>query len=190
MRDDDMHDDGMRNDGMRNDGMRDGIDKEISPFNDAFGFTDKDLDANRAKRLSWRQRRRLSSQWLGTLVSTLLLAIVPILLTWSIVAYATDVTVIGAASASESLIGYVVGGLLGILFALVNHKTLMLGWDLLIGRVRSLRGVAQIHGRYLIIGKRRFLLDEDALKMVQSKLRYRVFVLPASSTLLSIEFAD
>lgn len=162
----------------------------ISPFGEAFHFTHEDIRANRQRQLSWRQRRRLWGLFWLTLIGGLLLVMMPILVAWSLIWWATDQPFAAAMGDSRAGIGYLVGGLLGGMYFLANFKTLLLAVDLLGRRVRVLKGVAQIWGQYLLIGRHRFVIGEEAVGMLQSGLSYRVFILPASNTLLSIEFAE
>jgi len=166
-------------------------DKRLLPLGDIFIFTGEDLRRNRDGGLSWGQRRKLSLQFIGVVLSALPLVALPILAAWGLSAWQSPPTNPQAfLNANGTQYGYLFGGTLGLLYFLSNVRLFLLGLDLLRGRVVPLRGLAQTWGKYLFIGRRSFVVEEAVLKNVQTGLNYRVFTLPLSGLLLSIEFAE
>ena len=162
----------------------------LTPLAAAFEYTPDDLKANRQGRLSGRQRRALWMRFWGVFLGLVLLVVVPIVLAWGLVLWSSDDGLSAAMNDTRAGLGYAVGAILGIFFAVANWPSLMMFFDLMRGRVRESTGEAHIWGRYLTVGDDRFVVGQDALNMLQPGLNYRVFLLPRSRTLLSIEFAE
>lgn len=166
------------------------LDEAVNPLAEAFRYTSRDLKLNRERRISGSQRRRLWLRFMGTAIGGLLLTLAPLLVTWGLLIWASGAGLSAALSDERALIGYMVGGILGGFYGLSNIKSLLLWADLLQSRVRIIKGPASVWGSYLQVGRYRFVIDERAAKLVQAGVSYRVYLLPASRTLLSIEFAD
>lgn len=162
----------------------------INPLADAFNYTPDDLRANRAGKLSGRQSRRMWGRFIIALVQLLLLMTVPVGVTWWTVSWGADLSFEEVIYDNRAMIGYLVAAILSGFYLISNSSSLALIGDLLGRRVRPLRGEAAIWGRYLKMGKRRFVLDDDALAAIQPNLVYRAYILPASGVLLSIEYAE
>ena len=161
-----------------------------TPLASAFHFSPDDLRVNRESRLSGRQRLYLWRRFGLLAGGGILLILTPMFLTWGLVMWSTEQNLDEVVYDDRVWIGYLIAVLLGVMYVVANHKSLALLVDLLMGHVQEERGIGQVWGRYLKIGKHRFVIDDDALEMIQSGLQYRVFVLPLSSTLLSIEYAE
>ncbi|MFP4321408.1 MAG: hypothetical protein ACLFTK_03045 [Anaerolineales bacterium] len=157
---------------------------------DVFNFTPDDIRANRQRRLSRRQRRRLWGRFIGTLLGGLVLMSVPVLLGLALISLETGISPRAALEDNRAIVGLLIGGLLGVLYALANWPSLLLLVDLIDGRVRSVRAPARLWGHYLLLGDERFVVGDDLDGLVRDGVRYRAFVLPLSKTLLSLEFAD
>lgn len=170
--------------------MHDISEERLFFLGDAFGFTAEDIAQNRQGRMTWAQRGRLWRRFWATALGGVLLAGVPAIAAGWLVHWATGIPLDAAFTDTRATSGYVVALLLGVIYVAANHKTLLLFIDLLLGRVQTVRGMMEIWGRYLVIGGYRFVAEETALESVQAGLRYRAFVLPASNTLLSLEFAE
>lgn len=166
------------------------ISETITPLASVFGFSADDLRANRERRLSFRQRRQLWGRFITTALGGLFLMIIPPVLVWFVIVWSTGQTLNETLGDQRAVFGYGIAALLGLMYCIANIKGLLLLVDLVGNRVRMIRGGANIWGSYLIMGHYRFVVDDDAAAFVQSGMRYRAYVLPASSTLLSIEFAD
>lgn len=156
----------------------------------AFRFNADDLQTNRQGKLTARQRRRLWGRFWTLFLGGFGLLLVPILLTWSLIAFATKESLENALWDGRMMSGYLIGLLLWSIYLGANYKTWLLGIDLLIGKVTTVIGAVRVWGSYLMVEDYQFVLDETALKSINTGLRYRVFVLPRSSTLLSIEFSE
>ena len=162
----------------------------LTPLAAAFHYTPDDLKANRQYRLSGRQRRALWLRFWLVALGAVLLFTVPILLAWGLVLWSSAQGLNAAINDTRAGLGYAVGVILGSFYVIANWSSLMMFFDLLRGRVVEVTGPAEIWGRYLTIGDRRFVVDVDALQMLQPVLNYRVFLLPRSRAMLSIEFAE
>jgi hypothetical protein len=165
-------------------------DKPLTPLADAFHFTPDDLRANRENRLSGRQKFKQWRRFWGYFWGGVLLIFAPILITWGLVMWGTEQSLSDTVYDSRSLIGYVIAVILGLIYITANFSPLILCFDLLVGRVYSVRGTAEVWGRYLRVGGYRFVMEEGDLSMIQPGMHYRVFMLQLSQTLLSIEFAE
>jgi hypothetical protein len=162
----------------------------LTPLAAAFHYTPDDLKANRQFRLSGRQRR---AQWLRfwlVALGAVLLFTAPILLAWGLVLWSGAADLNAAINDTRAGLGYAVGFILGSIYVIANWASLLMFFDLMRGRVVEATGPAEVWGRYLTIGGKRFVVNEDELQMLQSGFAYRVFLLPRSRTLLSIEFAE
>src|SRR5688500_3361033 len=124
----------------------------------------------------------------GLLFGGLLLMVTPVLLGWGLILWGSDEAL--TFTDSRALIGYLVGLVLGIIYVVANWQDLLLLVDLMRGQVVTVEATAQVWGKYLILDRYRFVLDDAVLALMKSGLRYRAFVLPLSQTLLSIEFSD
>lgn len=151
-----------------------------------FGYKTQDVRRNREGHLSAGQRRQLTQRWLVTVLGGVALVFAPIVLAWILILWGTGDNF--AAVISQAWLGYLIGLLLGILYAAVNFRSLLLGLDLLRGIVKPVSGMARMWGEYLIVGQDRFVIEQREL--IQDGLQYRVFFLPASRTVLSIEFSE
>jgi hypothetical protein len=163
---------------------------EALPLASAFRFTGEDLQANRQGKVTAAQRRRLWRRLFVVFFGGLLLLLVPILLAWSLITFATNQSFSEAFWDGRMFSGYLVGLLLWSIYLGANYRTWLLGLDLLRGKVISVAGPVRVWGRYLILEDYQFVIDETALSLVKTGLRYRVFILPSSCTLLSIEFSE
>ncbi len=157
---------------------------------DVFNFTPQDIRANRERRLSGRQRRRLWLRFWGLALGGALLVAAPVLLGLALISLETGISLGDALGDNRARVGMVLGALMGVLYALANWQGLALAVDLLDGRVRSLRAPARRWGQYLLLGDYRFVVGDDLEGLVRDGMAYRAFVLPLSKTLLSLEFAD
>jgi hypothetical protein len=162
----------------------------LTPLASAFRYTPDDLRANRQYYLSGRQRRRLWTRFWTLALGAALLFTVPIFLALGLALWSTDQSIGAAMNDTRTGLGYAVGFILGIFYVIANWSSLWMFFDLLRGRVTEITGPAQVWGRYLIVKDFRFVVDDHALQMLQSGVAYRVFILPRSKTLLSIEFAE
>jgi len=162
----------------------------LTPLASAFQYTPDDLRANRQSQLSGRQRRRLWGRFWLLALGAGLMVIVPIALALGLALWSTDQSLSAAMNDTRTGLGYAVGFILGIFYVIANWSSMWTFFDLLRGRVVEIVGPAQLWGRYLIVDEARFVVDDHALQMLQSGVTYRVFMLPRSKTLLSIEFAE
>lgn len=156
----------------------------------AFNFSSDELRTNRAGRTTARQRRRLWRQfWIHNLIWVLLL-VVPTIVTWILVAWGQRTALLLVWNDDAALIGYAVSAILGLVYAVGNYQIWLMGVDLLSGRVQAVTGPVERYGHYLYIGSFRFLLESGTLALIQSELRYTLYVLPSSQVILSLEFAE
>jgi hypothetical protein len=164
--------------------------ESVTPLAAVFHFSPDDLRVNRERRLSFGQRRRLWLRFFTTVLGGLLLMAAPILIAWVLIVWSTGQNLEDTIFDNRAMVGYLVGLILGLMYGIANAKSLILAFDLLFGRVKMIRGTANIWGSYLSMGPYRFVIEDEAAAFMQSGMRYRAYVLPFSSTLLSIEFAD
>lgn len=164
--------------------------QELYPLAAAFGYTPHELSLNRQKRLSGAQWRKLTLRFLGVTLGGLLLALAPVIIAWGLLAVSTDQSLSQVIGDSRAWVAYVLAIALAGLYMASNYRALLLGVDILALQVRTIRGKGRLQGSYLVIGNYRFLLDETALQALQNDLVYRIFILPYSQTLLSIEYAE
>lgn len=162
----------------------------IAQLGRAFNFSSDELRANRAGRTTRRQRQRLWRQfWVHNLM-LLVLVVAPILVTWILVAWGQQAALLSAWDDDATLIGYAVSAILGLFYLLGNFQGWLMGIDLMRGRVQAVSGTVERYGHYLYIGSFRFLLESGTLALIQSELRYTLYVLPSSQVILSLEFAE
>jgi|GEM_PF-7124804 len=166
------------------------IDDMFFPFADEVGFLPDELRLNQDWRLSGRQRRMLWFRYWGTVIIGLLSFILPIGIAAGLLAWAESMPFGDALFDLRTQTGYIAAIILSIMYNLANYRRLLLGWDLMHGRIRTIRGGAQIIGSYLKIGDYRFVMPPEALEVLQPGMVYRIYLLPASGTLLSLEFAE
>ncbi len=160
------------------------------PLASAFHFTGEDLQANRQGKITSRQRRRLWGRFLMLFCGGFLLLGIPILLAWALIAFATDQPFSEALWDGRMFSGYMIGLLLWSIYLGANYRVWLMAVDLLRGKVIPVVGPVRVWGQYLILENHQFVLEDAALALVKTGLRYRVFTLPQSSTLLSIEFYE
>ncbi|NJL94280.1 MAG: hypothetical protein HC915_11430 [Anaerolineae bacterium] len=165
-------------------------DKVLAPLAEALRFSTEDLRQNRQGKLSIRQKGRLWARCLGTLAGGLALALAPILLTWLLLGWSNAQLTQANLADSRAWLGYAVGLALGAFFFVANFRAVFLLPDLLAAQTVPLEAQAQVWGRYLVIKQRRFVLEPPSLELIRHGVRYRVYFLPLSNTLLSLEFAD
>lgn len=165
--------------------------EQLTPLGAAFHFTPQDLRANRQGELSPAQRRTLWSRFVLTILGGGLLVLVPILVTWGLIMWAAQQNLNTTLSDNRALIGYLIAGMLGLIYFAANAQAVLLALDLWRGQTQAVVAPVKIWGGYLLMGKQRFLLDDDLdLSLIKSGLTYRAFILPLSQTLLSLEFAE
>jgi hypothetical protein len=163
----------------------------LLPLGAEFRFNAHDLQTNRHRRLTTRQSRRLSGRFLGTFFGGVFLMAAPVALALGLLMWIEGQGLGQSLGDSRLTLAYLVAGILGLFYALANGQTLLIPWDLWWGRVASVRGTGQLWGSYLVIGgKYRFVVDERARAAIQPALIYRVYLLPASKILLSLEYAE
>lgn len=156
----------------------------------AFRFSGEDLQANRQGKLTAKQRRRLWGRFFMFFFGGFLLLFVPIILALVLIALATGSALADTFWDGRMVSGYMVGLLLWSIYLGANYRTWLIVIDLMRGKVISVTGAIRTWGRYLMVEDYQFVVDEDALNLVKDGLRYRIFTLPFSSTLLSIEFSE
>jgi hypothetical protein len=168
--------------------------KEIPPtalLGEAFGFSSDDLQANRSGTFSQRQRRQLMREFWRVAGVTVLLMLVPVVVTLILILWgAEDTGLFEALSRRNALIGYIAGVLLSSLYALGNFRKLLLIFDVFNRQVDSVRGVAMRYGLYLEIDSQRFLMEQAVLDLIQNGLHYRIYFSPYAKRVLSVEFAE
>ncbi|HLA44005.1 MAG TPA: hypothetical protein VJZ27_11245, partial [Aggregatilineales bacterium] len=150
------------------------MENKLLSFSSAFHFTDADIKANRRGRLSRWQRGYLWRRWIITALGGLLLTLTPILLAWILIIWSTGQRFSDTLFDNRAVIGYLVGIILGVIYSAANFKGLLLLSDLMRSRVIPVRGKVEIWGQYLLIGQYRFVVDEEAIAVVQSGLQHRV----------------
>lgn len=162
----------------------------ISQLGRAFNFSSDELRANRAGRTTRRQRQRLWRRLWGHNLILALLIMVPVVVTWILVAWGQEVTLFSVWDDDAALLGYVLSAILGTFYLAGNFQSWLMGIDLLHGRVQAITGIVERYGHYLYIGSYRFLLESGTLALIQSEVRYTLYVLPSSQVILSLEFAE
>ncbi len=162
----------------------------ISQLGRAFNFSSDDLRANRAGRTTRRQRQQLWRRFWANNLILLLLLVAPIIVTWILVAWGQKTALFSVWDDDAALIGYAISAILGVFYLLGNFQAWLMGVDLLRGRVQPVTGTVERYGHYLYIGAFRFLLESGTLALIQSELRYTLYVLPSSQVILSLEFAE
>lgn len=151
----------------------------------AFGFTPEDLQANRARRLTHRQRQALNSLFVRTVLVGFLLLLLPAVVGLAIVAWQG-----GDLLSLEGLLGLAIGSILLIFYCVANYRDYALILDLSRGTVEIITGTIERTGAYLNVGRHEFLLDEAKLDLIQSGLRYTFYYLPVSKRIIGVEFAE
>jgi hypothetical protein len=154
------------------------------------GYHPHELALNRQKRLSWRQWRAQALRFAGVALGGLLLTLAPMVVVWGLLSGSSDQSLSQSIGDSRAWIGYGLGLALACVYILANYRALLLGLDILLGRVRAVRGKGRTQGAYFILGNYRFLMEASALAALPDDLTYRAFILPYSQTLLSLEYAD
>lgn len=166
---------------------------DITPLTllgESFGFSPTDLKDNRTGKLSFSQRQRLTRRFLNALAVGLLLLLAPPIVAMILVSWGDGGSVSEILGALEVVVGLVIGLVLAGFFVVASMHLFVLALDLAQGVVRSVTGPVQRQGMYLRIGRRRFLVEEATLDLIQSGLKYTFYYLPRSSTIVSVEFAE
>lgn len=162
----------------------------ISQLGRAFNFSNEELRANRAGRTTRRQRQRLWRRFWAHQLILALLIVAPVVVTWVLVAWGQKVALFSVWGDNASLIGYMVSAILAVFYLAGNFQGWLMGIDLLGGHVQAITGIVERYGHYLYIGQYRFLLESGTLALIQSEVRYTLYVLPNSQVILSLEFAE
>ncbi|PJF44300.1 MAG: hypothetical protein CUN55_04670 [Phototrophicales bacterium] len=162
----------------------------IARLGRAFNFSSDDLRANRAGRTTLRQRKRLWRRFWTHNFIFLMLLISPIAVSWVLVAWGTQESIFSVWDERPALIGYIVSAILGVFYLIGNFQNWLMALDLMRGRVQAVSGTVERYGHYLYIGSFRFLLESGTLALIQSELKYTLYVLPSSQVILSLEFAE
>ncbi|MCI0713916.1 MAG: hypothetical protein L0154_27415 [Chloroflexi bacterium] len=151
----------------------------------AFGFTPEDLQANRARRITQRQRQNLNNLFVKTVLVGVFLLLLPALVGLAIVAWQG-----GDLLSLEGLLGLLIGLILFSFYAVANYRDIALIFDLSRGTVEIITGKIERTGAYLNVGRHQFLLEEAKLDLIQSGLRYTFYYLPVSKRIIGVEFAE
>lgn len=162
----------------------------ITQLGRALSFSHEDLRVNRSGAVTPRQQRRLWQRFWSGLLTFLVLAFVPIAVTWLLVAWGTTQSFGHVVADDAAMIGYIVGIMAGGFYVATAVRNFMLLPDLVRGQVKSITGPVERYGRYLYVGRERYLLQSGASELVQSELHYTLYFLPVSQYILSLEFAE
>lgn len=169
------------------------ISTEATPLallGDAFHFASADLAMNRVGKISVLQKRRLRFFAFQTLLTALILLIVPALIGLFMASWNNSRSISEILTESGALIGYGLGLLLSVIYCLVNLNRLLLWVDAFDGRVKSLKGSIKKYGMYVIVGNKRFLIENIGSDLLQDHLQYRFYFTTYASYVLSVEFAE
>jgi hypothetical protein len=162
----------------------------ISQLGRALSFSYDDLRTNRAGGVTRRQQRMLWQRFWGGAFIFIILLIVPIAVSWVLVAWGTTQSLTSVVFDDTTTIGYLIGIMAGMLYLMTAMRNFLLAADLVRGKVRSITGPVERYGRYLYVGQERYLLQAGTLELVQSELHYTLYFLPVSQYILSLEFAE
>lgn len=162
----------------------------IAQLGNAFNFSSNDLKANRTGKITARQRRVIWRRLFVSMISWLLLLIIPIVIGVILVGWGTPNTFSDTVFNEEALSGYITGLLLSTFYAIAHFNTMVMVVDALRGRIRRVSGPVKRQGKYIYVRKYRFLLDTATLDLMQTGLQYKFYVLPSSHHILSVEFAE
>lgn len=166
---------------------------ELTPLvqlGQAFKFSSDDLRANREGKLTFRQRRRIWQRFWQALITALLMLLIPIIVTWFLLFWQTSATLADVLNHPAALIGYSTGAILAAFYIIANAPAFFVVIDVWRGRVQAISGPVERYGQYLVLKKRRFLLESNTLDLIQNGLRYTFYILPGSQHILSVEFAE
>lgn len=162
----------------------------ISQLGQSLSFSIEDLRTNRSGNVTVRQRRRLWKRFWSGAVIFLMLLMVPIIVSWILVAWGTEGGLTDIITNDAATIGYLTGAMACMFYAITASHSFFLAADLMRGEVKAITGPVERYGHYLYIGKSRYLLQSGTLDLVQSELHYTLYVLPVSQMILSLEFAE
>lgn len=164
--------------------------EQVTPLAAALNFTLQELRANRGGEFTASQRRRLRLRLLASTLEAIVLMFAPVLLAWGLVIGSTSQSLATTITDQRTLIGYLFGAVLMVVYIAANFRVFLLAADLWVGEIVIIEAPAQLWGRYLILDSYRFVLEEATLALVKPDVSYRACILPRSHTLLSIEFAE